>query len=255
MKNVFSTKKVTPGIRMYANKPGNQRFYSKDDRYFTQTYDIRVEKEKYTLVGFYSYAILDMYRETLSSGFCNGTTEVDTSSERAMYITVSGLISNLGTSMILDAPKSETGENPEYIPFDDDPLPPGSYEITSFLANNFVYDSGSNSYSITSFSPHIGDYNRLGEEFTVYVHNIDSLQPNSSIDLFGNKFRIYHINGEPLVTLMESVASVMPFLCNKNTGIARMIYSYISTSQTGLGLEDLFLDVDDEPFNTGGESA
>lgn len=254
MKNVFSKRRVTKGIRMYSTDNGTQRLYAKDKNYFCVMYDIVTLKDAYVVSKVYSWAVLDMYRETLSSGICNGvTTEVDTSSKRARYITVSGLISDLDSAMVLDAPISETGDNPEYIPCDDDsPSPTPVYNnITSLLAGNFVYDSESNAYKITQSSPAVEGYDDLGNEFTVYVRDIDSLQPNSSIDLFGNKFRIHHINDEPLDTLMESVASVMPFLCSKNTMTARMLYSYISTSQTGLGLEDLFLDVEDEPFKEG----
>lgn len=254
MKNVFSKRKVTHGIRMYATRDGKQRFYGKDKDYFVSTYDIEVLKDEYVLAKMYSYAVLDMYGETLSSGFCNGTVEVDTSDKRARFITVSGLSSNIGFAMIIDAPISETGDNPEYIEPEDEkdtpsPGPSPSYgEISSFLANDFTYDSDSNSYIISSMSPEVKSYEILGKEFTAYVRDIDSLKPNSSVNLFGNKFRIHHINNEPLVTLLESVASVMPFLCSKETMTARMLYSYISTSQTGLGLEDLFLDVGDEPF-------
>lgn len=252
MKNVFSKRKVTPGIRMYSTKDGKQRFYGKDKDYFVSTYDIEILKDEYVLAEMYSYAVLDMYGETLSSGFCDGVVEVDTSDSRARFITVSGLLSNLSSAMIIDAPISETGDNPAYIEPEDEkdtPSPAPSYsEISSFLANDFTYESESNSYIISTMSPEVKSYDTLGKEFTAYVKDIDSLKPNSSLNLFGNKFRIHHINNEPLVTLLESVASVMPFLCSKETMTARMLYSYISTSQTGLGLEDIFLDVGDEPF-------
>ena len=252
MKNVFSTKKVSSNIRMYASKDERQRFYGKDKDYFI-SYNIRIQKDAYTIAKAYSYAVLDMYGETLHAGFCGSSVkEIDTSDIRARYITISGLVSSLGAIMVLDAPKSETGDNPSYIPCDEDEGGGGGSsesKITSFLANDFNYDENSNSYVITNQSPKVSSYNRLGDEFTVYVNEADSIQANSSLNLFDNLFKIYHINGEPLDTTIESVASVMPFLCSKETKTARMLYSYVSTSQTGLGLEDLFLDVEDEPFS------
>lgn len=248
MKNEFSMKKVSTGIRMYATRDKKQRFYGKDKDYFI-SYNILITKDVYTICKAYSYAVIDMYGETIHAGFCDGTTEIDTSNKRAMYITISGLNSNIDTLMVIDAPKSETGDNPEYIPHEDDEHGGGGDNlITSFLANNFDYDEPSNSFKITQYSPNVSSWEKLNSEFTVYVHDIDTLFAGSSIDLFGNKFRIIHINSEPLDTTLESVASVMPFLCSKTSGTARMLYSYISTSQTGLGLEDLFLDVEDEPF-------
>lgn len=233
---------------MYATIDKQQRFYGKDKNYFI-SYAIDIKpKRYYTVTGTYSYAVLDMYGETLKSGYCDGTTEVYTNDKRSRYITISGFVSSLDTIMILDVPKSEAGDNPSYIPHDGGNIPSGGYLITSFLANNFNYDSESNSYKITSYSPNVESFDKLGEEFTVYVHEADHINANSSIDLFGNRFEIYHITNQPLTTTMESVASVMPFLCSKSTMTARMLYSYISTSQTGLGLEDLFLDVENEPF-------
>ena len=244
---------------MYATKDKKQRFYGRDKDYFI-SYDILVTKNTYTIANAYSYAVLDMYGETLNSGFCNriGTEEVDTSDIRARYIVVSGLIGRLDEIMVLDVPKSAAGNNPSYIPYDGGSggSSGGDTEeskITSFFAENFIYDENSNSYSITEFSPKVKSYDRLGPEFTVYVNDIDKIMANSSIDLFGNKFKIYHVNEEPLENTINSVASVMPFLCSKNSGKARMLYSYVSTSQTGLGLEDLFLDVEDEPFSGKGE--
>jgi hypothetical protein len=251
MENIFSIRKITSGIRMYATKDEKQRFYGKDKDYYI-SYNIYASKKKYVVSGIYSYAVLDMYGETLKAKYCSGVEEIDTSDKRAMYITISGRVDKLGNAMVLDAPISETGTNPSYIPHEDGSsgggTPSTTTIITSFLAKNFNYDSAENTYKITSYSPNVLSYESLGNEFTAYVNEADHLKANSSIDLFGHKFSIQHINQEPLTTTIESVASVMPFLCSKDTMTARMLYSYVSTSQTGLGLEDLFLDVEDTPF-------
>ena len=256
MKNLFNPDATTQGIRMYSFKDGTQRFYARDLKYHTYCNEIRVLKTAYTITGLYSYAVLDMYRETIISGYCSGTTEIDTSSERARYITVCGLVSAIDAAMVLDAPISETGDNPEYVPYtspssDDSPTVILN-GITTVFAEDFTYDSNTNSYSISSMSPEVTSYDDLGKEFTLYGYQIDNLYANSSISLFGHNFKIYHVNDLPLETDMRSVPSVMPFLCNKETGIAKMIYSYVTTSQTGFGIEDVFLDVEGEPFDDEG---
>jgi len=249
MNNVFSRRRLTRGTRMYASKDELQRFYGKDKDYYI-SYNVEVKKDVYTVVKAYSYAVLDMYGDTLHAEFCVGTTEIDTSDKRAMYITVSGLVENIDTTMILNAPKSETGENPPYIEPDDEQGGEGSGKISSAVALDFIYHEDENCYYIPEFKPSVSKYSKFNDEaFTIYLYEINHLKAYSHIDIFGNKFKIQHINYEDLVTDLNSVPSVMPMLFDKNAMTARMLYSYISTKQTGLGLEDLFLDVGDEPFH------
>lgn len=245
MENVFSKSGITPRLRMYAAKDKEQRYYGKDPDYFVSNYIRIIKNTKYTTYKTYTYAVLDMYGETLLADYCNGKpTEINTKiSSKAFYIVISGKMSDLDNVKLVNAPIDESGDDP-VIPVD-------GKIITSTLANNFDYNEEENAYVVTDMSPSVSSYENLNDEFTLYVADIDTLVANSSIDLFGIKFKIMHITNEPLTTTMEAVASVMPFLCSKTTKTARMLYSYISTSQTGLGLEDLFLDVGDEPFKKG----
>lgn len=250
MKNIFSFNRVSQGTRMYATFNGKQRFYGKDDNYYL-SYDMRIYTPSVTVVNAYSWAVIDMYGETLSSGYCSGTTEVDTSAPRARSIIISGLASQIATAMVLDAPKSETGDNPPYIPYDGGitPTPVHTDEISQAVAVNFVYNDESNTYSVTQFQPSIDSYDKMAKSFVLYICNADHIQPHSHISIFGNEFLIRHSNGEEVEHLIEAVPDMLPVLLDKESLTAKMLYSFNATIQTGLGLEDIFLDLGDRPFD------
>lgn len=69
MQNLFSKYKITKGLRMYPTDDGNNKKYGKDPKFFVSS-NTSISEGAYTLVGkWYSYALLNMYGETVKSVF------------------------------------------------------------------------------------------------------------------------------------------------------------------------------------------
>ena len=212
-----------------------------------------MNEDSYTICGasstyFYSYAVLDLYGATIVSGCCNGEFIQIDKTDEMKYIVVSGKVSDIETLMVLDAPKSEVGPNPEYIPCDDD-HGGGSGDAPSYasLITRDISWDGDKTYTIRSFTDRFVDtYSELPDDFVVYIEGLDSLVAGAKISLFNHIFEIEHINGRPIETTVNTVPKVFPLLFHKSSSRARTLYSFVGTNEsTGLHLEDIYLDLDE----------
>lgn len=256
MNNIFPKSRVAKGVRMYSSIDGKHRYFGEDIDYFL-SYNLWLTEEHYTICGagskFYSWATLDMYGATVNSGYCNGEfVQIDKTND-IKYLVVCGLESDLSTLMVLDAPMSEVGTNPTYKPCSEDEGGGGGGSTNasaSLLASDFVWDEDI-TYTIHSFvDSNISSISDLPDEFMVYINSADHIVAGARINLFGSLFEVEHINGKPVTVTLRAVPRVLPLMFSKLSNKARMIYSYTATVQTGLGLEDIFIDIEDEEPNS-----
>lgn len=251
MKNVFSKLKVTKGIRMYATEDGKQRYFGEDTKYFI-SYNTWLNEDHYTICGasgseFYSYAVLDLYGATLQSGYCKGEHIQIDKTDVMKYIVVSGFVSDLENLMILDAPDSEVGPNPKYIPCDDDHGGGGGGISSTLVAKDFEWD-GDVTYTIHEFTdPFVDTWVELPDDFVVYIENAEHIVEHAQVSVFGHIFEIEHIDGNPIERKIENVPKVFPLLFSKSYMRAKTLYNFVATgTQTGIGLNDVFIDLDEE---------
>lgn len=258
MQNLFSKYKITKGLRMYPTDDGNNKKYGKDPKFFVSS-NTSISEGAYTLVGkWYSYALLNMYGETVKSVFCEDSHKVGITidSPEIKYITVCGYLKDIDTMMCLDKGSDELPDNPGYIENTTDNsinmngttgvvTTIVNTVVSSYIANDFVYDEADNSYKVSSFTPPCDKYEDLFDTFLLYTNNIDHIKKDSKLNLFGKYFKIQHVNGQDMKNDLEAVPNVLNFFVNKDDMTARMMYSFNMTTQTGLGLEDIWMDVEE----------